>query len=36
MDKDDDYPVKMNFGCFIPLCIMALIGVILSFESVFR
>ena len=28
----DDYPVKMNYGCFIPLLVFAIIGIIAVFS----
>lgn len=32
---DDEYPVKMNFGCFLPIVVFAVIGIGAVFSKLF-
>ncbi len=32
----EDYPIKMNCGCFIPMAFFALVGVIYTLVTLFK
>lgn len=35
-NTDEEYPVKMNHGCFIPFLFFALVGFIAIVEVIFK